>query len=331
LRTYIIGSGAMGGFYGALLFRAGYDITLIDTRADHIERIRRDGIKVEGVRGSHTIRVPAQVGAAGLAPADLAIIFTDTNNTHEAATTAHQVLKPEGFALTLQNGIGNVEKLVVVLGNPRVAAGVTMNSGAHPEIGRVVYTNVGTTSMGELDGKRSARIQTVAEMLNKAEIPTELIDDPMSFIWTKFVHNCGVNALAAITGMRGGEIYRTPEVKELLGKVIDEILLVVKTKGITLQEADPKKKIIEHCRVRYNKPSMMQHIEQGRRTEIDAINGALVREGKALGLSLPHNETIVAMIKGLEKSRHQLLHEAPRDYAKLEAEAAVEVKAERGG
>lgn len=330
MRIHVIGSGAMGGFYGGLLFRAGCDVTLIDTRQDHIDRIRRDGLKIGGVRGSHVIRVPAQVGTAGLAACDLAIIFTDTNSTAEAAASAREVLKPEGFALTLQNGIGNVETLVAVLGRSRVTAGVTMNSGAHPEIGHVLYTNVGMTSLGELDGHSTPRVQEVVALLNKAEIPAEVIDDPMAQIWTKFVLNCGVNALTAVSGLRGGEIYRTPEMKELQGKVIDEILLVVQRKGIRLLESDPKKKIVEHCRVRYNKPSMMQHIEQGRRTEIDSINGALVREGRALGLSLPYNEAVVALVKGLERSRRQALHEPARDYAKLEQEAVAEVKAAGG-
>ncbi len=324
MRIYMIGAGAMGGFYGGLLFKSGFDVTLIDPRENHINPIRQHGLKVDGVRGTHTIKVPAYTNAAGLPSADLAIVFSDTNATKEAARTATQVLNPDGFALTLQNGIGNVEALVAELGEKRVTAGVTMNSGAHPEPGRVAYTNAGMTSLGELDGQITPRIKAVADMLNKAEIPTEIITDPMSQIWTKFVLNCGVNALTAITGLRAGEIHRTPEVKALQGKVIDEILLVVARKGIKLLEADPKKKIIEHCRLRYNKPSMMQHVEQGRRTEIDSINGALVREGKALGLSLPYNETIVALIKGLEKSRRQLLHEPPRDYAKLEQEAEAE-------
>lgn len=326
MRIYVIGSGAMGGIYGGLLFRAGADVTLIDTRKNHVDHVRRHGLKVEGMRGNHIIHVPMQEGLEGLVPADLAIIFTDTNNTSEAAESARRILKPEGFALTLQNGIGNVETLVAALGKERVTAGVTMNSGAHPELGRVLYTNVGMTSLGELDGRTSARIQTVADLLNKAEIPTEVIDDPMAQIWTKFVLNCGVNALAAASGLRSGEIYRTPAMKALQGHIIDEILQVVQGKGIRLLEADPKKKIVEHCRLRYNKPSMMQHIEQGRQTEIDSLNGALLREGEALGLSLPYNEALVGLIKGIERSRRQLLHEAPRDYAKLEQEALAEVK-----
>jgi 2-dehydropantoate 2-reductase len=251
----------------------------------------------------------------------LAIIFTDANSTREAAGIARGLLKPEGFAMTLQNGIGNVEALVSVLGKARVVAGVSMNSAANPEAGRSVYTNADMTSIGELNGEQTERIRLVAEMLNKAEIQTEIVLDPMSYVYGKFVLNCGVNALAAVSGLRSGEVYRTPELRELQEHIIDEVLLVVKAKGWTLSEADPRGKILHHSSLRFNKPSMLQHIEQGRRTEIDAINGAIVREAKALGIAVPYNEALVAVVKGLEKSRRQLLHEAPLDYAKLEADA----------
>ena len=314
----------MGGVYGGLLKRAGYDVTLIDPREDHIRKIQSDGITIEGVRGTHVIKLPAQSNHAGLPPADLAIIFTDSNSTREAAIAAKELLKPDGFALTLQNGIGNVEALIDELGKQRVIAGVSMNSAANPAAGRSAYTNVGMTSIGELDGRDTARVKQVAEMLNKAEIPTEIIPDPMNWIWGKFVLNCGVNALAAITGLRGGEIYRTPEVSVLQDRVIDEIMAVVERKNVKLPESDPRKKIKDHCRIRYNRPSMMQHIDQGRRTEIDSLNGALVREAKALGIATPYNEAVVAVVKGLEKSRRQTLHEPPRDYKKLEEEAEKE-------
>ena len=328
MRIYVIGAGAMGSVYGGLLKRAGNDVTLIDPRADHIGVIVRDGLTVEGVRGRHVIRVPAQMSHAGLPPADFVIIFTDANATKEAARTAAQVLKPDGFALTLQNGIGNVEALVAELGEARVIAGVSMNSAANPEPGRAQYTNAGLTSIGELDGRNSKRIAEVARLLNNAEIETKVIPDPMAHIWGKFVLNCAVNPLTAVTGLRSGEIYRTPEVNSLQDRIIDEILMVVERKGVRISEPDPRKKIKEHCRVRYNRPSMMQHVEQGRRTEIDALNGALVREARALGMAVPYNEAIVAAVKGLEKSRRQRLHEPPIDYAGREEEAEKEAKRE---
>ena len=202
MRSYVIGAGAMGGFYGGLLKRAGYDVTLIDVRKDHVERINRDGLKIGGVRGEHVIGIPAVVSYETLAPCDLAIVFTDSNSTREAAATAKALLKPDGFAMTLQNGIGNVETLVEVLGRERVVAGVTMNSGAHPEPGRSLYTNADMTSIGELDGGNSERIAAVAQMLNDAGIETQVVDDPMSYVYGKWVLNCGVNAIAAVSGLR---------------------------------------------------------------------------------------------------------------------------------
>jgi len=328
MRVYMIGAGAMGSVYGGLLARAGYEVTLIDPRADHIGVIVRQGLTIEGVRGRHVIRLPAQTGHSGLPPADFVIVFTDANSTREAARTAAQVLKPDGFALTLQNGIGNVESLVSELSEARVIAGVSMNSAANPEPGLAQYTNAGLTSIGELDGRNSKRIGEVARMLNKAEIETAVVADPMACIWSKFVHNCAINPLAAVTGLRSGEIYRTPEVDALQDRIIDEILRVVERKGVRLPEPDPRKKIKEHCRVRYNRPSMMQHVEHGRRTEIDALNGALVREARALGIAVPYNEAIVAVVKGLEQSRRQRLHEPPIDYARREEVAKKEAMKE---
>ncbi|HZP88071.1 MAG TPA: ketopantoate reductase family protein [Burkholderiales bacterium] len=331
MRIYMIGSGAMGSVYGGLLANAGYDVTLIDPREDHIGLIQRNGLIVEGVRGRHVVKVPAYTRHTGLPRGDLAIVFTDANATKDAAREAVDLLKPDGFALTLQNGIGNVEALQAELGAGRVTAGVTMNSGAFPEAGRAIYTNAGLTSIGELEARSTPRIEAVAAMFNAAGIETNVVVDPMSHIWSKFVLNCAINPLTAITGLRSGEMYRTPEVNALQDRVIDEILAVVERKGVRLAEPNPRKKIKDHCRIRYNRPSMMQHIEQGRRTEIDALNGALVREAKALGMSVPYNEAVVAVVKGLEKSRAQLLHEPPRDYKKLEAEAEAEAGVDKAG
>ncbi|NIO40960.1 MAG: 2-dehydropantoate 2-reductase [Burkholderiales bacterium] len=321
---YVIGAGAMGGFYGGLIKLAGYNVSLIDVREDHVAIINRDGLRVEDARGRHLIKISAYTGHRDLARGDLAFVLTDSNATRDAALIAKEVLKADGFAMTLQNGIGNVEALIEQLGRERVVAGVTMNSGAQPELGLSVYTNADMTTIGELDGAISARILGVADMLNEAGIKTEVVDDPMSYIYSKFVLNCGVNAIAAVTGLRSGEVYRTPELRQLQSHIIDEVLKVVQAKGWKLSERDPRGKILHHSKLRFNKPSMLQHVEQGRRTEIDAINGALVREAHALGMAVPYNEAVVAIVKGVEKSRWQLLHQSPIDYAQLEAEASRE-------
>lgn len=329
MRIAMIGAGAMGGVYGGLVFRTGVDVTLIDSRQAHVEAISREGLRVEGLRGEHVLRVPACTDPAGLAPFDAVIVFTDSNATAAAACTAKAVLGAGGFALTLQNGIGNVEALTAELGAGRVVAGVSMNSAANPAPGRCLYTNAGMTSIGELDGTDTPRIRALHRLLNAAGIDTEIVADPMAWIWGKFVLNCGINVLTAVTQLRSGDMFRVPEMNALQERVIDEILAVVARKGIRLPDPDPRHTIRSHCRVRFNKPSMMQHIEQRRRTEIDAINGALVREARALGMSVPYNETLLAIVKGLERSAALATGPAV-DYAKVEAEAEAEAAGAAG-
>jgi 2-dehydropantoate 2-reductase len=331
MKICIIGAGAMGGVHGGLLARIGHEVTLVDAWADHVQAINRHGLEVRGIRGDHVVPVRASTEARGVGPVDAAIVFTDSNATADAARVAQQVLRPAGYALTLQNGIGNIEALTAVLGADRVAAGVSMNSAACTGPGVVAYTNAGLTALGELDGRRSERILDLAAALNAAGIATEVVADPLAHVWSKFVLNCGINVLTAVTQLRSGEMFRVPEMNALQERVIDEILAVVERKGVRLADPDPRRTIREHCRVRFNKPSMLQHIEQGRRTEIDAINGALVREARALGVPVPCNETLVAVVKGLERSRRQALHEAPADYAGMEAQAEAEVRAEATG
>lgn len=324
MRIVMFGAGAMGGIYGGLLALDGCDVTFVDTRPALVETLRRDGLRLEGVRGDHVIRTHAATDVDGLAPADLVIVFTDSNGTADAARMAAQVLKPEGFALTLQNGIGNVETLSAVLGASRVVAGVSMNSGMSPAPGCSRFTNAGVTAVGELDGRDTQRIRGIARMLGHAGLEAAVVSDAVSMIWSKFVLNCGVNVLSAVTGLRLGEISRTPAVDAIQDRVIDEILAVVQAKGVTLTDPDPRGSIKDICRKRFNKPSMLQHVEAGRRTEIDAINGALVREAHALGVPVPVNETLVAVLKGLEKSRQQALHGPELDYAAMERAAAGE-------
>src|SRR5437762_10308895 len=305
MRIAVVGAGAMGSVYGGLLSRAGYDVTLLDIRREHIAAIAADGLRLSGIADDHVIRLPAQIDAAGLPPFDLAIIFVDANATAAAATTAAGLLKPEGAALTLQNGIGNLETLATTLGSARVLGGVTMNSANLPGPGQAQHSHAGPTWLGELDGKPTPRLAAIVEALTRAGLETIVTDDVQAHVWNKFVLNCAINPLCAITGLVPGEIAVTPEVDRLQTLLVEELMAVVRAKGLTLPDPDPLGTIKGHCRARYNRPSMMQHVEQGRRTEIDALNGALVREAAALGMAVPYNDAIARAIKGLEKQRMQ--------------------------
>jgi 2-dehydropantoate 2-reductase len=296
-------------------------VSLIDAWQAHVDAISRDGLRVDGVRGNHRVHLTASTGPIG-AGAELAIVFVDANNTAAAAESARRVLAPEGFAITFQNGIGNVEKLQAALGRERVLGGSSMCSAATLGPGHVRLTHLGKTSIGETDGAERPRTTRLAEILGDAGLETEVVPDVMAVIWEKFALNCCINALAATTGLRTGEMARLPELDAFQDRIIAEVMAVTRAKGIRLPTPDLPAKIKAQCRKKFNKPSMLQHVEAGRRTEIDALNGALLGEAAALGIATPCNEALLALLKGRELHQMRRLHQPDLDYAAWEARIA---------
>ncbi len=327
MRICVIGAGSMGGMYGGRLAEAGHEVLLIDTWVEHVRAINATGLRLDGVGGDRRIPVRAATPAEAKGAFEAAIVFVDANSTAAAAETAKALLGPDGFAISLQNGIGNVETLVAALGRERVLGGLSYHSAELKGPGHVSHTHRGNTWIGELDGRRSGRLERLEAALDAADLVAECVDDITAVIWTKFVLNCAINPLCAITGLRQGEIPRTPALDTYQDRIVEEALAVVAAKGLTLADPDIRATIKKQCFLKYNKPSMLQHIEKGRRTEIDALNGALAREGRAHGVPTPFNEAIALLIKGLEKRRMQEAAGAAIDYAALEAEAKRDYEA----
>jgi 2-dehydropantoate 2-reductase len=233
-----------------------------------------------------------------------------------------RLLGPDGFAITFQNGIGNVEKLQAALGKERVLGGSSMCSAASRGPGHVCLTHMGLTSVGETDGRASARAKSLIEALQSAGFEAELEPNVMGLVWQKFVVNCAVNAISATTGLRAGELVRLPELDAFQDRVLEEVMAVTRAKGIRLPNPEIALKIKAQCHKKFNKPSMLQHVEAGRRTEIEALNGALIREASALGIPMPNNEALVALLKGREVHQQRVVHEPDLDYDAWEARIA---------
>ena len=324
MRVCVVGAGAMGSVFGGLLAHVGHDVTFVDTWEENVAAINASGVRLDGVKGELRIPANAVVGLPHGLEADLAMIWTDANNTRRAAVTAAAALAPLGFAITLQNGIGNVETLVEVLGKPRVAAGSSMCSAAMRGPGHASFTHMGMTSVGEIDGGGSARVERLREALAQARFEVRVHPDIMALVWSKFAHNCAVNAICATTGLRVGEVARVAALDRLQDHVIDEILAVTRAKGITLDDPDFRAHVKAHCWKKFNRPSMLQHIEAGKRTEIDALNARLVEEGRRLGVPTPYNDALACLLKGVEHKRREATGRTEADYAALEAQAERE-------
>jgi len=329
MKVAVIGSGAMGTIFGLAMARSGDDVLFYDVRPDLIAAIEQDGLRLDGVLGAFHARPNATQSPEQLGAVDCALVMVDANATPEAAKVAASCLSSQGFALSLQNGIGNVEALAEALGLERVVAGSTYNSGATPGLARVVHSNAGPTWIGEATGGASERVGDLARKLTAAGLPTTASENVMGTIWSKFVHNCALNAVSAITGLRPGEIARNSSAAWIVEALLDEILAVVDRAGVVLPESDPRAEIYDHAWQRYNKPSMLQHLEAGRATEIEALNGALVKKAKSLGVATPVNATIAAIVRGIEAQRQLRSANPLLDEATMETSARSNPRAGR--
>lgn len=298
----VIGAGNMGSIYGGNLARVGYPVTLIDLNQEHIDAIRRTGLHLSGLHGEFTVAVEAVTDPAQLVgdrgKVDVAIICTNTYVTRQAGETARSIIKADGFVLTLQNGMGNLDILAEVVGPERLLGGLTFHSGELQGPGQVRHTNHGPTYLGELDRQKTPRLAALAEAMEKAGMNPVVEADIMATIWGKFVHNCGLNALCALTGLRPGHIRHVPELDEFQTYIIEETLALVQAKGITLPDPDPLTSIKEYSAQKFHRVSMQQHLDRHSPTEIDALNGYVARESARLGLAAPYNDALTRLMKG---------------------------------
>jgi 2-dehydropantoate 2-reductase len=331
MQVAVIGSGAMGAIFGIALARSGDDVMFLDSRSELIAAIERDGFVLEGALGFFHLHPRAALEPGSFGAVDCALVMVDASATPEAARVAASCLAKDGFVLTLQNGIGNVEVLGEAVGLERVVAGSTYNSGTSLGLGRVLHSNVGPTWIGEAVGGTSQRAGDLAKRLTCVGLPTTVSENIMGVVWSKFVHNCAINPVSAITGLRPGEIARDPAAAEIMAALLDEILAVVSRAGIELSEHSSRAEIYDHAWERYNRPSMLQHLEAGRQTEIEALNGAVVRSAKSLGIPTPVNETIVAIVKAIEAQRRLRVINPTVDEATMEAAARADARKGRWG
>lgn len=303
MKVCVIGAGAMGSLYGARLCAAGHDVVLVDRWKEHIDAIRHEGLRLVSEGAELLTRPAATTDPTDVEAVDLAIILVDANATDAAGEMARSMLAPGGFALTLQNGIGNLARLDAILGKDRVAGGLSYASCEIAGPGHVVHTHAGPTWLGERPGQQNDHAGRLAPPFEAAKLMPQLVPDIELLIVEKWILNSAINALCAITGLRQGEIPRTPELDEYQDRILEEAFAVVSAQGYPVDSAALRDAIKAQCWKKFNKPSMLQHVEAGKRTEIDSLNAAIARAGRELGIPTPYNDALAKLIKGLEKNR----------------------------
>jgi len=296
-----MGAGAMGSLFGGLLTLSGEDVWLVDIWKENIDAMRSKGLKVEDRGKIEIIPVKATTKVSSAGTADVVLFFVKTYHTEKAVSDVLVLQKENTVFLTLQNGLGNEEAICKQVDRRKVVLGVTGQGATLLGPGHIRHAGWGKTYVGELDEKITDRVTQIAQVFRKAGIETEVSSHVHDLVWEKLLVNVGINALAALTGLKNGQLLDYPETVRLMEALVSEAVEVARRKEIQIDEnpMNRVKAVIEATRE--NRCSMGQDLDYKRRTEINAINGAVVKEAERFGILVPYNQMITDLIKVIEK------------------------------
>jgi 2-dehydropantoate 2-reductase len=302
MKIVMMGPGAMGSLFGGLLTRAGEELWLVGYKKEQIETICSVGLTFEEKGKTQIIPMKATPDVKSVGKADLVIFFVKTYDTEKAVSDALVLQKGDTIFLTLQNGLGNEDVIRKQIDQKKVMLGVTGHGATLLRPGHIRHAGWGKTFIGELDHQMSDRAIGIAQMFSTAGIDTEVSPNIHDNVWRKLLVNVGINALTALTGFKNGQLVDYPETMRLLEKLVSEAAEVAIRKGIHIDE-DPIGTVRKAAEAtRENRSSMGQDFDHRQRTEIHAINGAVVREAQPLGIAVPFNQAVTDLVKAIEKS-----------------------------
>jgi 2-dehydropantoate 2-reductase len=298
------GAGAMGGVIGGRLAEGGNDVTLIDVARPAVDVINRDGLRLEDQAGNvRTIPIRATVEPSEVGPVDLLIVFVKCYHRDEAVRSAAPLLGPETVVLTLQNGWGNAARLAELVGAARVLAGVTYHSATLIGPGHVRHAAEGMTFIGELDGAMTERLRAIAEAFESSGLAVTPTGSVIKEIWSKLALNVCTLPTAALLRCYAGALLDHDGTLRLMRALLLETVAVAQAQDIPL-DFDERWTAITGLlkRATTARASMLQDVENRRRTEIDVINGAIVAAGERLGIPTPYNQSLVWLARSLEET-----------------------------
>lgn len=311
MRILIVGAGALGGLVGAFLTRAGEDVTLLEINPARARLLSSAGLEITQVGGIETIAVPVSVvtSVTGLAPFDLVFIAVKSYQTEDAVRASLAATHPGTLFLSMQNGIGNSETIAHVVGPSRVLCGLTYHSAQHGGPGRIQFrSGIKPLQIAPFEGPITPALEAIGEIFRRAQLDTEIVPNIDHAVWQKVLHNAVINPVSAITGLTCREILGDEDLLAFMRDLCDEVVAVMRARGIPIVDPeDPFRPLLRSLQaLGANRPTMWQDLLRGVRTEVDALNGAVVAEAARLGLRAPHNRALVRFIHSRE--RHKFLN-----------------------
>ena len=308
MKIGIVGAGAMGSVYGGLFAAAGHTVWLVDPWREHIEAIRRNGLHVSGASGERTVRPDATTTPGEAGCCDLVVLATKMRDLQAAAASIRPMVGAGTAVLTIQNGLGNQEIMARVLGGRDFLVGVAGGFGAsNPQPGSVHHNGMDRVNIAEAAGGGSPRLDGVVKIWRGAGFNVEAFDDADRMIWGKYICNLAFSPVCTALSLRIGQVLDNPPARSLAEGCAAEAFQVAMAKGIALEFNDPIRRVHEFGRVIPNAmPSMLLDMLAGRRTEIDALNGALLREAGNVSIPTPINAFMTRMVMALETKQCKL-------------------------
>ena len=302
-RIAVIGAGAMGSIYAALMADAGHEVWAVDTWQAHVDAIREHGLRVEGASGERTVtRIHATTDAADAGRCDLVVIATKAAGVASAAASIAPLIGPETTVMTIQNGLGAGERIREHLPGVPVLLGVAQGFGASMRgPGHAHHNGMSLIRIGEMEGGASTRAERVAAIWRESGFETRTYEDINQLIWEKFVCNVSYSAPCTAFARTIGEMLAQPDTRRICLACGAEAYAVGKARGIRFSFSDPQAYALAFGEGMPNaRPSMYLDHLAGRRSEIDAINGMVPVLGAELGVPTPYNEVLSALVRARE-------------------------------
>lgn len=303
MKVAIVGAGAMGCLYAAAFHRAGAQVTLVDVNAEHIAAINQRGLELETRAGTELLPLPALLPAEAREVADLVLLFTKTFHTDTALEGVRAIIGPQTHVLTLQNGLGNDEAVARHVARERVIAGVSTLPSDLVGPGKVRSHGEGGSKIYPAFGGDPEFAQQVADLLTTGGLATHLEPEIQAAVWSKAIFNAAMNTLCALTRRTPGFLGAHAESRAIIHAVVEEGVAAAKANGIMI-DARPihDLTIVSMTDHADHEASMLQDVKAGRRTEVDAINGAIVEAAKSELVETPVTETLWRLVK-LEEAK----------------------------
>jgi 2-dehydropantoate 2-reductase len=293
----------MGSVYAALLGAAGHEVWAIDVSREHVDAIRAGGLRLEGASGDRVVRLAATTEPAEAGVCELVILATKIMHVEQAAWAAGPLIGPETLVLSIQNGLGGPDIAAHVLGRERVLVGVVGGFGASIKgPGHAHHNGWELVRLGEFSGPVTARLERVAEAWRSGGFRVKCFDDIDQLVWEKLICNVTFSGPCAVTERTIGEVLADPDAWAVAAGCAREAFRVGQAKGVRLDFDEPEAYVREFgSKIPNARPSALLDALAGRMSEIDAINGAIVRVGSGLGIDTPFNATIAALVRARER------------------------------